>query len=102
MYHLIQLPPFLLFILIISFGGIIAELSTLIIRKYIQLRILRSHNEITGFLFLSIASFYAFLLSFVIFMVWGHDGVIARKFVVIIKNGIKDRNKKSDVRKVLV
>lgn len=70
-YHLIQLPPFLLFILIISLGGIIAGLSTLFFRKYINVKILRSHNEVTGFLFLAIASFYAFLLSFIVFMVWG-------------------------------
>jgi hypothetical protein len=71
MNHLIQLPPFLLFVLIISFGGIIAGLSTYLFRKHLKLKILRSHNEVTGFLFLSIASFYAFLLSFVVFMVWG-------------------------------
>ncbi len=70
-YYLIQLPPFLLFILIISFGGIVAGLSTYLFRKYIKLKILRAHNEVTGFLFLAIASFYAFLLSFVVFMVWG-------------------------------
>lgn len=70
-YYLIQLPPFLLFILIISLGGIIAGMSTYLFRKYIRLRILRAHNEVTGFLFLAIASFYAFLLSFVVFMVWG-------------------------------
>ncbi|MDP3642439.1 MAG: DUF4239 domain-containing protein [Bacteroidota bacterium] len=71
MYNLIQLPPFLLFILIISFGGIIAGLSTFLFRRYINVNILRSHNEVTGFLFLAIASFYAFLLSFIVFMVWG-------------------------------
>ena len=34
------------------------------------LTILRSHNEVTGFLFLAIASFYALLLSFVVLIVW--------------------------------
>ncbi|HZL08594.1 MAG TPA: hypothetical protein VFC65_01235 [Prolixibacteraceae bacterium] len=71
MYYFIQLPPFLLFILIISIGGIIAGLSTYLFRKFIKVKILRSHNEVTGFLFLSLASFYAFLLSFIVFMVWG-------------------------------
>lgn len=70
-HYLIQIPPFLLFILIISLGGIIAGLSTFLFHKYLKLKILRSHNEVTGFLFLAIASFYAFLLSFVVFMVWG-------------------------------
>jgi hypothetical protein len=31
---------------------------------------LRSHNEVTGFLFLAIASFYALLLSFIVLVVW--------------------------------
>jgi len=70
-YYLLQLPPFLLFILIISFGAIIAGLGTFLFRKYANVKILRSHNEVTGFLFLAIASFYAFLLSFIVFMVWG-------------------------------
>src|SRR5664279_3912839 len=70
-YYLLQLPPFLLFLLIISIGAFIAGLATFLFRRYNNLKILRSHNEVTGFLFLSIASFYAFLLSFAVFMVWG-------------------------------
>jgi len=69
--YLLQIPPFLLFILIISIGAILAGLGTFLFRKYINVKILRSHNEVTGFLFLALASFYAFLLSFVVFMVWG-------------------------------
>ncbi len=70
-YYLLQIPPFLLFLLIISIGAIIAGLGTYLFRKYANVKILRSHNEVTGFLFLALASFYAFLLSFVVFMVWG-------------------------------
>lgn len=70
-HYLIQLPPFFLFCLITLFGGVFAGLSTYVFRKYINVKILRSHNEVTGFLFLAIASFYAFLLSFIVFMVWG-------------------------------
>jgi len=70
-YYLLQLPTVLLFLLIISFGAILAGLGTFLFRRYVNLKILRSHNEVTGFLFLAIASFYAFLLSFVVFMVWG-------------------------------
>lgn len=69
-YYMLQIPPFLFFILIVSFGAIFAGLSTFIFRKYVNLKILRSHNEVTGFLFLAIASFYALLLSFVVFVVW--------------------------------
>ena len=70
-YYLLQLPSFVLFILIISIGAIVAGLGTFLFRKYANLKILRSHNEVTGFLFLALASFYAFLLSFIVFMVWG-------------------------------
>ncbi len=70
-YYFIQLPPFFLFLVITSLGGILAGLGTFLFHRYINLKILRSHNEVTGFLFLSIASFYAFLLSFIVFLVWG-------------------------------
>jgi len=70
-YYLLQLPSIVLFILIIAIGAIGAGLGTFLFRKYANLKILRSHNEVTGFLFLTLASFYAFLLSFIVFMVWG-------------------------------
>ncbi len=70
-YYMLQIPPWLFFILIISFGAIFGGLATFLFRKYANVRILRSHNEVTGFLFMSIASFYAFLMSFVVFVVWG-------------------------------
>lgn len=69
-YYMIQIPSWLFFILIISFGAIFAGTCTYFFRKYIRIKILRSHNEVTGFLFLAIASFYALLLSFVVFVVW--------------------------------
>lgn len=70
-YYMLQIPPFLLFILIISCGAIISGFGTFLFRKHIRLKILRSHNEVTGFLFLAIASFYSLLLSFIVFVVWG-------------------------------
>jgi len=69
-YYFLQIPPYLLFILMVFFGGLFAGWMTLIFRKRIKLKILRSHNEVTGFLFLAIASFYALLLSFVVLVVW--------------------------------
>lgn len=69
-YYLLQIPFSLFFILIVLFGGVVSGVATILFRKYIKLQILRAHNEVTGFLFLSIASFYALLLSFVIFVVW--------------------------------
>jgi hypothetical protein len=70
-YYLLQLQPILLFILILSVGAIFAGLGTYLFRRFTNVKILRAHNEVTGFLFLAIASFYAFLLSFIVFMVWG-------------------------------
>ncbi len=69
-YHMLQIPPLLLFVLIVSSMAFIAGIGTLLFRRYIKLQVLRSHNEVTGFLFLAIASFYAFFLSFVVFVVW--------------------------------
>jgi hypothetical protein len=70
-YYLVQLPPFLLFAILIAVGAIVGGLGTFLFRRYSNVKILRSHNEVTGFLFLALASFYAFLLSFIVFMVWG-------------------------------
>lgn len=70
-YYMLQIPPVLLFILIISFGAIFAGLATFLFRKFIRVKILRSHNEVTGFSFLALAGSYSFLLSFVVFVVWG-------------------------------
>lgn len=69
-YYMLQIPPFLLFVLIITISALTAGIGTYIFRKKVQLKVLRSHNEVTGFLFLAIASFYALLLSFVVFVVW--------------------------------
>ncbi len=69
-YYMLQIPPYLLFICIVSFGAIIGGFGTFLFRKYVPVKILRSHNEVTGFLFLAIASFYALLLSFVVLVVW--------------------------------
>jgi Protein of unknown function (DUF4239) len=69
-YYMLQIPPVLFFIFITLFGALFAGLSTFFFRKYVRVKVLRSHNEVTGFLFLAIASFYALLLSFVVLVVW--------------------------------
>ncbi len=69
-YYLLQMPPVLMFILMVLLVGGLAALATLLFRRFVKVEILRSHNEVTGFLFLAIASFYALLLSFVVFVVW--------------------------------
>lgn len=69
-YYMLQIPPLLFFILILTFGAVFGLLITFLFRNYCKVTILRSHNEVTGFLFLAIASFYALLLSFVVLVVW--------------------------------
>lgn len=69
-YYMLQIPPYLLFVLMIFCGAILGSLGTFLFRKYIRIKILRSHNEVTGFLFLAISSFYSLLLSFIVFVVW--------------------------------
>jgi len=69
-YYMLQISPILLFIGLCLFGAIFGGMSTYIFRRYIKVRILKSHNEVTGFLFLALASFYALLLSFVVLVVW--------------------------------
>jgi len=69
-YYMLQISPLLFFILIISFAAAFAALGTFLFRKYIRVKILRAHNEVTGFLFLAISSFFALLLSFVVLVVW--------------------------------
>jgi hypothetical protein len=70
-YYLVQLQPLVLFLLCLVVGGLFAGLGTYLFRKFVRIKVLRSHNEVTGFLFLAIASFYGLLLGFVIFIVWG-------------------------------
>lgn len=69
-YYLLQIPPLLLFILIVVFGAATAALVTYLFRRFVNVKIQRAHNEVTGFLFLAIASFYALLMSFVVLVVW--------------------------------
>lgn len=69
-YYMVQLPPVLLFIVLIVLSGFLAGLATYLVRKYIVVEILRSHNEVTGFVFIAVAGFYALLLSFVVLVVW--------------------------------
>ncbi len=70
-YYMLQIPSFALFIMLISVGGILSGGATYLFRKYIPIKVLRSHNEVTGFFFLAMASFYALLLGFVVLAVFG-------------------------------
>ncbi len=69
-YYLVQISPVYLFCILILIGGGFSGLTTYVFRKYIPIKILRSHNEVTGFVFMAIASFYGLLLSFIVFVFW--------------------------------
>lgn len=69
-YYMLQLPTVLLFIILVFTGAIVAGLTTYLFRKFVKFKILKSHNIVTGNFFLVIGSFYALLLSFVVFVVW--------------------------------
>jgi hypothetical protein len=75
-YYMLQIKPWILFIIIIVLSGLATGLATYIFRKTVNIKILRAHNEVTGFLYLSIASFYSLLLSFVILIVWDQLNII--------------------------
>lgn len=69
-YYMLQISSVYLFLMIVGGGAIFGAISTVLFRKFVRLKVKRSHNEVTGFLFLAIASFYALLLSFVVLVVW--------------------------------
>ncbi len=69
-YYMLQISPYLLFILLIACTAFVTGCITHAFRKYHKVEILRAHNEVTGFIFLAVASFYGLLLSFVVFLVW--------------------------------
>ncbi|MHB8206033.1 bestrophin-like domain [Mucilaginibacter sp.] len=48
-------------------GGLV---STYLFRKYVRLKIRRSHNEAVGYVFAVLGGFYGLLMGFVVFLVW--------------------------------
>jgi hypothetical protein len=69
-YYLVQLAPYQLYFLLTGFFAIGAGFATFFVRKFITVGFLRSHNEVTGFIFIAISAFYSLLLSFVVLVVW--------------------------------
>jgi len=70
-YYLVQMPPFVLFVSLTILFGSISGFLTYLARKHLKVKVLRSHNEVTGFVFLAVTNLHALLLSFVVFVVWG-------------------------------
>jgi hypothetical protein len=69
-YFLLQLPPFILLLLIVTVFAVIGMVGTYLFRKYIRLKYLRAHNEVVGFVFAILGGFYGLLLGFVVLLVW--------------------------------
>lgn len=69
-YYMLRFSPILFFILFVIVCAAIAGITTWFFRRKSKLKILRSHNEVTGFFFIAIAGFYGLLMSFVVLVVW--------------------------------
>ena len=69
MYLLLQIPAFILLLLIVL---LLLQLgiATYYFRKKIRLDPKRSHNEAVGYIFAILSGFYGLLLGFVVFLVW--------------------------------
>jgi hypothetical protein len=52
------------------FFALAGGLSTWFCRKFIRIKVLRSHNEVTGNIFACAGGLYSLLLAFVVFLVW--------------------------------
>lgn len=75
-YYMLQISPYLLFALLIACTAIFTAIITHVFRKFHKVKILRAHNEVTGFIFMAVSSFYGLLLSFVVFLVWDQLNLI--------------------------
>ncbi|GAA3936528.1 DUF4239 domain-containing protein [Chitinophaga oryziterrae] len=69
-YALLSVPPVLLMLLMLLVFAFTGGLSTWLFRKFIRVRVLRSHNEVTGNIFACAGGLYSLLLAFVVFLVW--------------------------------
>ncbi|WP_293891274.1 DUF4239 domain-containing protein [Flavobacterium sp.] len=70
-YQLLQIPPLILLIIIVLIFSGISFLITYCFRKYVKISPKQKHNEAVSYIFAIIGGFYALLLGFVVFMVWG-------------------------------
>lgn len=69
-YHLLQLPPVVMLLLIVAVFAGIGMGGTLLFRKHIRLGAHRSGNEVVGEVFATVGALYGLLLGFVVFLVW--------------------------------
>jgi hypothetical protein len=69
-HFMLELPPYLLLIIIGVLFSSTGIACTYLFRKYVNFQPLRSHNEVVGYIFATVGGFYGLLLGFVVFLVW--------------------------------
>jgi Ca2+/H+ antiporter len=66
-HKLLSLPTFLLLTILLAFFAAISLFITFFFHKYIRVKVMNAHNELTGYAFSVVAGFYALVLAFVVF-----------------------------------
>lgn len=69
-YLLLTAHTFILLIILVVLFALTGFFGTYLFRKYIQMSPQRSHNELIGYMFATLAGFYGLLLGFVVFLAW--------------------------------
>ncbi|OQP68270.1 hypothetical protein A4R26_00210 [Niastella populi] len=67
---MLEFPPLLLLIIIVLLFSLTGIACTYFFRRYVNMKPLRSHNELVGYIFATVGGFYGLLLGFVVFLVW--------------------------------
>ncbi len=68
--YLLQIPTFVLFIMIIVVSITFTLAGLFIVRRCVPKEILKSHNDIAGFVFATLGVTYAVILAFVVISIW--------------------------------
>jgi Ca2+/H+ antiporter len=66
-HKLLGLPTFLLLAIMLVFFAVLSLFITYFFHKYIRVKVMNAHNELTGYAFSVVAGFYALVLAFVVF-----------------------------------
>lgn len=69
-FKLLQIPPLLFLVLMVGVSATLGAVCTVLFKKYIRIKVMGSHNEVTGYVFATVAGLYGLVLAFVIFLVW--------------------------------
>lgn len=95
--------------ILVGFTTVLAMLGPWVVRRYVALEQLTTHNDIAGFKFAAISVLYAVLLAFAIILVWQKfsdaDATVAQEAgaaeaVYRLSNGIAEKSK-AEVRRAV-